>query len=57
MRFRSYLLDERLLTDELDERLQQECTAEVDEAVHEAEAALSPEASDLLRDVWAEGGL
>jgi 2-oxoisovalerate dehydrogenase E1 component alpha subunit len=56
-RFRSYLLDERLLTDERDERLQQECTAEVDEAVRQAEAALSPEGSDLLRDVWAKGGL
>src|SRR5204862_3372330 len=36
-RLRNYLLDEGLLTDEEDERVQQECSAEVDEAVTAAE--------------------
>jgi len=53
-RFRNYLVDEGLLTDDSDERVQQECTAEVDEAVRAAEAAPHPDAADLERHVFAE---
>ena len=53
-RFRNYLLDEDLLTDEDDEGLQQECTAEVDEAVRAAEAAPDPEPEDLERNLFAD---
>jgi len=53
-RLRNYLLDEGLLTDEEDERVQQECSAEVDEAVTAAEAAPQPDAADLERHVFAE---
>src|SRR5262249_33251764 len=42
-RFRNYLVDEALLTDEEDERVQQDCTAEVDDAVRAAEAAAEPD--------------
>jgi 2-oxoisovalerate dehydrogenase E1 component alpha subunit len=55
-RFRNYLLDEGILGEEVDERLQQECTAEVDEAVREAEAAPQPDPADLERHLFAEGG-
>src|SRR5439155_8334902 len=34
-RFRNYLMDEALLSEDADERVQQECTAEVDQAVTE----------------------
>jgi 2-oxoisovalerate dehydrogenase E1 component alpha subunit len=53
-RFRNYLLDESLLTEEDDERLQQDCTAEVEEAVRAAEAAPQPDPADLGRHVFAE---
>jgi 2-oxoisovalerate dehydrogenase E1 component alpha subunit len=53
-RFRSYLLDASLLTDEEDERIQQECTQEVDEAVRKAEAAAPPSPEDIHRNVYAE---
>ena len=56
-RFRNYLLDESLMTDTEDERVQQECTAEVDEAVTYAEAAALPIPEDALRHVYAEGGI
>ncbi len=55
-RFRNYLLDESLMTDTEDERVQQECTAEVDEAVMYAEAAAPPIPEDALRHVYAEEG-
>ncbi len=55
-RFRNYLLDEELLIEEADERLQQECAAEVDEAVRAAEAAPHPDPADMERHVFAEGG-
>jgi len=53
-RFRNYLLDEGLLTDEDDERVQQECATEVEDAVTAAEAAPEPDPADLERDVFAE---
>jgi 2-oxoisovalerate dehydrogenase E1 component alpha subunit len=53
-RFRNYLLDEGLFTDEDDERVQQECTTEVEEAVRYAEAAPWPDPADLERHVFAE---
>ncbi len=52
-RFRNYLLDESLLTEDDDERVQQECTREVDEAVRAAEAAPQPDPADLERHVFA----
>ena len=57
-RLRNYLLDEGLLTDEEDERVQQECAAEVDDAVSAAEAAPEPDPADLERHVFAgaQGG-
>jgi 2-oxoisovalerate dehydrogenase E1 component alpha subunit len=54
-RFRNYLLDEALLGDADDERIQQECTAEVDDAVVYAEAAEAPRPEDALKHVYAEG--
>ncbi|HEY4025967.1 MAG TPA: thiamine pyrophosphate-dependent dehydrogenase E1 component subunit alpha [Candidatus Dormibacteraeota bacterium] len=54
-RFRNYLMDEGLLSEAADEDLQLECTAEVDEAVTEAEAAHEPDPADLERHVFAEG--
>jgi 2-oxoisovalerate dehydrogenase E1 component alpha subunit len=54
-RFRGYLLDEGLMAEEVDDRIQQECTADVDEAVVYAEAAALPVAEDALRNVFAEG--
>ncbi len=53
-RFRTYLLEEAVLAEEQDERIQQECSAEVDDAVRQAEAAPLPEVSDMMRDVFAE---
>src|SRR5205807_2571638 len=47
--------DEGLLAEEEDDRIQQECTADVDEAVVYAEAAASPAPEDALRNVFAEG--
>ena len=52
-RFRGYLLDEGLMNDEEDERIQQESTAEVDEAVVYAENAPSPRPEDALLHVFA----
>ena len=52
-RFRNFLLDESLLTEDGDERVQQECTREVDEAVRAAEAAPQPDPADLERNVFA----
>src|SRR5919202_2331606 len=53
-RFRNYLLDEQILSDDADDRIQQECTAEVDEAVPFAEQADAPVPEDALRHVDAE---
>ena len=52
-RFRSYLQEAWLLSDEDDERMQQECTAEVDRAVQAAEAAPAPDPDDLQTHVFA----
>jgi 2-oxoisovalerate dehydrogenase E1 component alpha subunit len=53
-RFRTYLLEASVLTDEDDERTQQECTAEVDQAVQTAESAEAPAAGDIYRHLFAE---
>ena len=55
-RFRNYLMDESLLSEEDDERIQQEATAEVDQAVKDAEAAPMPDAAGFDRGVFYEGG-
>ena len=52
-RFRTYLADSSLLTEEEDERVQQEATAEVDAAVQAAEAAPAPDPADITRGVFA----
>jgi TPP-dependent pyruvate/acetoin dehydrogenase alpha subunit len=54
-RFRNYLLDERVLDEASDEQVQQECTAEVDEAVRAAQSAPEPDPVDVARNVFAEG--
>jgi TPP-dependent pyruvate/acetoin dehydrogenase alpha subunit len=54
-RFRNYLLDERVLDEASDEQVQQECTAEVDEAVRAAQSAPEPDPVDVTRNVFAEG--
>lgn len=53
-RFRNYLQDEGLLTDEADEKIQQSCTSEVEEAVAAAEAAPHPIPEDALLHLFAE---
>lgn len=53
-RFRNYLFDEGLLTDPDDERIQQECAAEVQAAVETAEGSPLPIAEDALKNVFAE---
>jgi 2-oxoisovalerate dehydrogenase E1 component alpha subunit len=53
-RFRGYLFDEGVIDEETDDRIQQECTADVDAAVTYAEAAASPLAEDTLKNVFAE---
>jgi 2-oxoisovalerate dehydrogenase E1 component alpha subunit len=55
-RFRTYLQQASLLSDQDDERIQQECTSEVDRAVQIAEAAEPPDASDIYRHVFSESG-
>jgi len=52
-RFRTLLLDEGLLNEAEDERLQQEATAEVDAAVRTAEAAEPPDPGDFTTRVLA----
>ncbi len=52
-RFRNYLIDEGLLGEQEDERIQQESTAEVDAAVAYAEQAPSPVPADALKHVYA----
>lgn len=53
-RFRSLLLDEGIITDEADESLQRDCTAEVDAAVTHAEEAAPPDPADLDRHLFAD---
>jgi 2-oxoisovalerate dehydrogenase E1 component alpha subunit len=53
-RFRGYLLDEGLMDEQTDDRVQQESTADVDAAVTYAENAASPRAEDTLKNVFAE---
>jgi 2-oxoisovalerate dehydrogenase E1 component alpha subunit len=55
-RFRTYLQRASLLSDQDDERIQQECTSEVDRAVQIAEAAEPPDAADIYRHVFSESG-
>jgi 2-oxoisovalerate dehydrogenase E1 component alpha subunit len=53
-RFRTYLQEASLLPDEEDERIQQECTSEVGQAVQRAESAEPPAAADIYRNLYAE---
>ena len=53
-RLRNYLTDERLMADADDERIQQECTTAVEEAVSYAEAAPAPLVEDIFEHVFAE---
>ena len=53
-RLRNYLLDERVIDEPADERLQQECAAEVEEALAVAEQAEPPSADDLLKNLFAD---
>jgi 2-oxoisovalerate dehydrogenase E1 component alpha subunit len=55
-RFRNYLIDQLLITEADDQRIQAECTEEVDQGVRAAEAAASPVAEDALTKVFAEEG-
>lgn len=55
-RFRSYLLQEAVLSPEADERLQHDCTAEVDRAVERAESAEPPRADQLLDNLFQADG-
>ncbi len=52
-RFRTLLLDEGLLDEAADERVQQEATAEVDAAVRAAEGGEPPDATDFTTRVFA----
>ena len=54
-RFRNYLLDAGLMTEEGDEKVQQECSAEVDAAVREVESAAAPDPAELRARVFAPG--
>ena len=54
-RFRGYLFDEGLMSEDVDDRIQQEATAEVDDAVTYAEGAASPRADDVLKHLFYEG--
>ena len=53
-RLRNYLLDERVIDEPADEKLQQECAAEVEAALATAEQAGPPSAGDLLKNLFAE---
>jgi TPP-dependent pyruvate/acetoin dehydrogenase alpha subunit len=53
-RSRAYLQQAALLSDQVDERIQQECTSEVDRAVQTAEAAEPPDAADIYRHLFSE---
>jgi len=55
-RFRAYLMEESVLSEAADEKIQQDCAAEVDQAVQVAEAATPPLAEDLLEHVFQERG-
>ena len=54
-RFRGYLIGERLLDEGGDESLQQEATAEVDQAVSLAEAAAAPSSEEAVTRVFEDG--
>ena len=53
-RFKSYLLAQGVLDEEADTALRARIKTEVDQATEEAERAAAPDASDLLRHVYAE---
>lgn len=53
-RFRNHLLDSSVLSDADDEKLQQDCATEVEEAVAYAEQASSPSPADTTRHVYAD---
>src|SRR5438132_13779035 len=53
-RFRLYLLEESVVTEEEDEKVQEACAADVQQAVDTAEASASPVAADLLKHVFQE---
>jgi 2-oxoisovalerate dehydrogenase E1 component alpha subunit len=54
-RFRNYLLDEHVMDEASDERLQQECAAEVAAALATAEGAEAPSPDELLDNLFASG--
>jgi 2-oxoisovalerate dehydrogenase E1 component alpha subunit len=56
-RFRNYLLDERVIDEPSDEKLQQECAAEVEEALAAAESGQPPSADDLTKNLFASSPL
>src|SRR5207253_10315968 len=53
-RFRTYLLEESVLSEAEDERVQLDSAMEVDQAAQAAEAAAPPAAEDLLAHVFEE---
>lgn len=53
-RFRNYLLDEQLISEQEDEELQQACAQEVEEAVRYAEAAGQPDPAETEKNVYGE---
>jgi 2-oxoisovalerate dehydrogenase E1 component alpha subunit len=52
--FRAYLFEESALSEAEDEKIQQDCATEVDQAVQAAEAAPAPVPEDLLEHVYQE---
>lgn len=53
-RYRTYLIDEGILTEDKDKELRQKAEDEVQEAVRYAEAAPDPPVEDALRHVYAQ---
>lgn len=53
-RFRNYLLDEQLISEQEDEELQQACAQEVEEAVRYAETAGQPDPAETEKNVYGE---
>ena len=54
-RFRTYLLEESVISEDEDEKIQLDCTTGVDQAAQAAEAAAAPRPEDLLAHVYEEG--
>ncbi len=53
-RFKKYLIGERILTEEADERLRAEIDEEINDAVRYAEQAPDPDVSEALKHVYAQ---